>query len=431
MKKKIIIPHLKVVEQPKKSLKNHILNITHIIIFCVCASLFGIAAGLFDSFIIKTVMLVTDIRVKYPFYFIPFLPLAGLLIYFVFDRFCKENTGSMPLDFSDEKDKKLKIKLRLVPFVTFGTWLTQLCGGSAGTENAVVQAGGTVGSLVSRRLNLKNKNTDKILTITGISAALGGLLGTPIASVFFAVEVISPGYIEVSALLPALIGAVCSEVVSDNITGIEKFTFINEQLPEINVYFIVILCASAILFGIFGGMFTFFYKKTKKLLTSFFPNPYIRIFSVGAVLSISSLFLYSGRYSGTGINIVNVIFNGGESYYWDFIIIFVFSVLTASAGYQGGVFIPLFAIGASLGAAIGTVFNVPAVMFAALGYAAVFGAATNTLLAPIFIGAEIFGYKYIPYFFAVCIISYTFNGGDSIYTARSKMTSPQIMIIKK
>ena len=57
----------------------------------------------------------------------------------------------------------------------------------------------------------------------------------------------------------------------------------------------------------------------------------------------------------------------------------------------------------------------PVEFIAALGYTAVFGSATNTLLAPIFIGAEVFGYEYMPYFFVVCSISYIFNGNKSIY----------------
>ena len=57
---------------------------------------------------------------------------------------------------------------------------------------------------------------------------------------------------------------------------------------------------------------------------------------------------------------------------------------------------------------------------AALGYAAVFGGATNTFLAPIIIGGEIFGFESIPYFFIVCTISYVFNANKSIYLQKAK-----------
>ncbi len=51
----------------------------------------------------------------------------------------------------------------------------------------------------------------------------------------------------------------------------------------------------------------------------------------------------------------------------------------------------MFAIGASLGAVLAPVLGLPIPLVAGLGYLSVFGSSTNTLLAPIFIGVEVFG----------------------------------------
>jgi H+/Cl- antiporter ClcA len=64
------------------------------------------------------------------------------------------------------------------------------------------------------------------------------------------------------------------------------------------------------------------------------------------------------------------------------------------------------------------ILGLPVPFAAALGYAALFGSATNTMLAPIFIGVEVFGYDYLPYFFVVCAVAYVFNGNKSIYTVQ-------------
>ena len=66
-------------------------------------------------------------------------------------------------------------------------------------------------------------------------------------------------------------------------------------------------------------------------------------------------------------------------------------------------------------------FGLPVPFVAALGYAAVFGGATNTFLAPIIIGGEIFGFESIPYFFIVCTISYVFNANKSIYLQKANL----------
>ena len=79
---------------------------------------------------------------------------------------------------------------------------------------------------------------------------------------------------------------------------------------------------------------------------------------------------------------------------------------------------PLFSIGATLGVALCGVLELPAELMAALGYAAVFGSATNTLLAPILIGGEGFGFANLPAFFVVCAVAYLVNLDRSIYSGQ-------------
>ncbi len=62
----------------------------------------------------------------------------------------------------------------------------------------------------------------------------------------------------------------------------------------------------------------------------------------------------------------------------------------------------------------------PVELCAALGYAAVFGSATNTLLAPILIGCEVFGFGNLPMFIIVCVVAYLFNMDKSIYTLQER-----------
>lgn len=44
----------------------------------------------------------------------------------------------------------------------------------------------------------------------------------------------------------------------------------------------------------------------------------------------------------------------------------------------------------------------------------------SPLLAPIFIGCEVFGFRYLPAFFIVCAVSYLFNMDKSIYTLQER-----------
>ena len=116
----------------------------------------------------------------------------------------------------------------------------------------------------------------------------------------------------------------------------------------------------------------------------------MRVFSIGVILSILFLALYRGRYCGFGTNLVEAVFRGEKVYVYDWALKFILTILTLSAGFQGGEVTPLFTIGATLGAVLGNLFGIPVELSAALGYAAVFGGGTNTLLAAIFIGGENF-----------------------------------------
>ena len=44
----------------------------------------------------------------------------------------------------------------------------------------------------------------------------------------------------------------------------------------------------------------------------------------------------------------------------------------------------------------------------------------SPLLAPIFIGCEVFGFSYLPAFFTVCAVAYLFNTDKSIYTLQER-----------
>lgn len=178
------------------------------------------------------------------------------------------------------------------------------------------------------------------------------------------------------------------------------------------------LTALGIVFGLTGAAFAFCLKRAKKLAQNRLKNPVLRALVMGVALSPVLYLLYRGRYCGLGTNLINASLAGEPIYAWDWALKLALTVLTLSAGFQGGEVTPLFSIGASLGAALAGHLGLPAAFCAALGYAAVFGSATNTLLAPALIGAEVFGWAAAPHFFAVCALAYAVNGGRSIYSGQ-------------
>ena len=91
------------------------------------------------------------------------------------------------------------------------------------------------------------------------------------------------------------------------------------------------------------------------------------------------------------------------------------TAITLGTGFKGGEVTPLFFIGATLCNTLATISGLPVDLFAALGFIAVFAGATNTPLACIFMGIELFGSQHVVYYAAACLTAYYFSGHTGIY----------------
>ncbi|MCE5234860.1 MAG: chloride channel protein [Eubacteriales bacterium] len=397
-------------------LKRLFVQYRDILLITLIAVPIGVAVGAVDALFGRVLLWITDVRTEHIYWFLPFLGLAGVVILWCYLKFGGRSSKGMTLIFEAGHGASDTIPLRLVPLSMFGTWLTHLFGGSAGREGVAIQIGGTIAHRVSARVPLQNSG--KLLLVTGMAAGFAGLFRTPIAATFFAIEVFTVGVLEHKAILPALAASFTASFVS-GLCGLEKFSFALTDNIVFTWALIPQLLLLGVAFGVTGGLFSLSLRKTKDLLAKRLQNPILRIFLSGIAISCFSLLCWGGRYSGLGTNLISMSFGQGI-YSWDFALKFLFTIATLSAGFQGGEVTPLFAIGASLGAALAPLIGLPPAFAAALGYAAVFGGATNTLIAPMLIGAEVFGFAYLPYFAAVCALAYVFNGDLSIYPLQKR-----------
>lgn len=390
-----------------------------LLIMGVVAIPIGLIVGAIDAVFGRTLLAIGSFRDAHLIFLLPFLALAGLTIVFCYKTWGKNTSRGMSLVFDVGHGREEGISLRLVPLIMGGTWITHLFGGSAGREGVAVQIGATVSHWIGRKLPFKHPGNTFLLI--GMAAGFAGLFRTPLAATVFALEVLVAGRLEYRALLPALIASLIASATSGAL-GLEKFEVALTATTVLDATGVVRLVVLGIVFGIVGGAFAWCLAHAKTLAGRLAPNPYVRIGVTGAALSILLFALWQGRYCGLGTNLISAAFaNGATIYSWDWIAKFILTIVTLAAGYQGGEVTPLFSIGASLGIAISGLVGIDPLLCAALGYAATFGGATNTLLAPIFIGCEVFGFSYLPAFFIVCAVAYLFNMDKSIYTLQERV----------
>lgn len=386
--------------------------------------LIGITVGCITALFGRVLLDITAFRTKHSLYLIPFLGIAGYIIMKMYEHWGKECINGMSLVFETGNNEKNSIPKRLIPLVIIATWITHLFGGSAGREGVAVQIGATVGYHAGSKLKNTDNNSSNILLVAGMAAGFSGLFRTPVAAVFFSLEVLTAGKMRYDSLLPAFVASYSANITS-SFLGLEKFYVSLQENIDFSSVFALKLIVLGIIFGFVGRGFSISLQILKKILSKRMPCASQRAFITGIFISLTSLLCFYGRYSGLGTNLISLSFLEGV-YSFDWILKFIFTVVTLAAGFQGGEVTPLFAIGAALGAALAVPLGVPTAICAALGYVAVFGSASNTLLAPLFIGAEVFGFEYLPIFFPVCVLAYISNGNKTIYSKQKILKNSEL-----
>ncbi len=385
---------------------------------CILAIPIGIASGTVCALFGRVLLAVGALRDAHLLVLAPFLPLAGLLITWLYRRFGKEAARGISLIFDVGHGAEEKIPLRLVPLSMATTWLTHLFGGSAGREGVAVQMGATISHWVGSHAHPRlDEAHDGSYAVIGMAAGFSGLFHTPIAATLFAVEVLEAGKLRYRMLMPSLIGALCASRASSAL-GLEAFHAVVPALDHAGAELILKVMVLGGIFGLVGATFATLLDWAKKEAAARIPDPYARIALMGAAVSLLVIALFHGRYAGLGTNLISDSLGGNPVHAYDWALKLLLTVSTLAAGYQGGEVTPLFAIGASLGAVLAVPFGLDPVLVAALGYAAVFGGATNTLLAPVFIGCEVFGAASLPLFFIACTAAKFCNFNKSIYAGQ-------------
>ena len=150
----------------------------------------------------------------------------------------------------------------------------------------------------------------------------------------------------------------------------------------------------------------------------------------GVILLLLYLFFDITPYLGLGIPEIQLAFNQ-QIFEFSFIIKLLLTALTLGAGFKGGEATPLFYIGATLGNLLFLYLPLPMDFLAALGFVAVFGAATNTPIASSLIGAELFGFKGLAFFLLANFIAYLIAGNNSVYKDQQILLKKKSLMHKK
>ncbi|MDN3654733.1 voltage-gated chloride channel family protein [Ferruginibacter paludis] len=391
----------------------------------------SISIGLLVAFFLWLLDIVTVLRWQH-LWLIFLLPLAGILIVWLYNRFGKNSHAGNNLIIDEIHEPGGGVPFRMTPLILFTTIITHLFGGSAGREGTAVQMGGSMASQFADwfKLSVYDK---QILLMCGMSAGFAAVFGTPVAGAVFALEVLYIGRIKYDALIPCLIAGIVAHItcVSCSIQHTQYTIAFKSSsdsfFPHISfdLFLLGKVIIAGVLFGFAGFGFAALSHTIKNKSRQFITNPLL-VPVVGAVLVVGiSYLLGTFDYLGLGvtnpkpdgISIVNAFKTGGAGYlswFWKLLL----TAITLGMGFKGGEVTPLFFIGATLGNILATISGAPVDLMAGLGFIAVFAGATNTPLACTLMGIELFGSENIIYYAVACFTAYYFSGHSGIYKSQ-------------
>lgn len=363
------------------------------------------------------------------------LPLAGVLIHLMYKLYGRSAERGNNLIIDEIHQPGAGVPKRMAPLILITTVVTHLFGGSAGREGTAVQIGGSIANLFSSLFKLNNADKRLLLT-AGIAAGFGAVFGTPLTGTIFAMEVLTVGRINYTALLPCLIAGFAGDATvaawgihhtAYHIDVVKTSAeYYNHHLPLDLFLLLKVLIASAI-FGLISSAFANTTHLVKQYAVKWIKTEWLIPVCGGLIIIGLTFTIGKPDYLSLGVDaehpgavtIVSAFHQNGAdffSWFWKL----VYTAITLGTGFKGGEVTPLFYIGATAGNTLAGLLNAPVSLFAALGFIAVFAGATNTPLACTIMGIELFGTEHALLFAIACFTSYFFSGSSGIYNAQRK-----------
>jgi H+/Cl- antiporter ClcA len=393
-------------------LREQVALLGHLLRWVALGSLVGVLGGVASAVFLIALEWATEAFDEHG-WLLYLLPAAGLAIGLVYHYGGGRAVEGNNLIIDEIHEPQAWVPRRMAPMVLVGTVATHLFGGSAGREGTAIQMSGSLTDLATRILRL-GADERRIMLISAIAGGFGAVFGVPLAGAVFGLEVQAVGRVRYEALVPCLAASVVGDLV---VAGLGVEHTLTPDLGRVDLAWGLLakVLLAGLVFGLAGLVFSELTHGIRTLFARWISWAPARPFVGGWVVIVLTLLVGTRAYNGLSIPLIELSLFGGEVPTWGFALKVLFTAVTLGAGFVGGEVTPLFVIGATLGASLAGVLDVPQPLLAALGFVAVFAGAANTPLACTIMGVELFGAGAVPYFAAACVVAYVFSSHRGIY----------------
>ena len=385
----------------------------HIVRWVALAVVVGVLSGLLSAAFLESLDWATDTR-NGNSWLVYTLPLAGLVVGLSYHYLGRGLDRGTNLVIEQIHTQSQWIPLRLTPLIFGASVVSHVAGGSTGREGAALQFAAGVTDPISRRLRLDDADRS-IMLITAIAGGFGSVFGVPVAGAIFALEIQRIGRVRHEAIVPAFAASFVGDALVRGL-GVDHTHY--PVFPDLGLTWSLAprIAVLGVVAGLVAMLFVHATRTVKTVLTRLVPWMPARPMIGGVLLAVLVLAFGWREYQGLSIPLAIEAMNGSAAGQWGTKL--GLTALTIGSGFVGGEFIPLFVVGALVGASVGSIIGADVALCAVVGAVAVLAGATNAPLACTVLGVELFGGNGLAFFALACVIAYVSSGHTGIYHAQ-------------
>jgi H+/Cl- antiporter ClcA len=351
------------------------------------AAVSGGLAGVASYAFLKALTWATTSRIEHG-WLLWLLPLAGLVIGTIYHYLAGHAAKGTRHAVREARSLNFGAPARMAPLVFACAVLGHLCGASVGREGAAVQMSASITDTGARLLKLRSDDR-QILLVASLAGGFSSIIGTPFAAVAFALLLTKrrgPLYIVTCA-----VAAIAGYFMVRWLDGVHR---LYPTMPRIDwtVALPFKLIVVGALIGVVGRLYMWVGDSVTVFMSSRVAWPPLRPV-VGGFATIGLAALFGRDYLGLSLPLLGQSIAGQHIDWWVPLLKLVFTVVALGTGFVGGEVIPLFVIGATLGATLAPSLHVSPALLAACGLATLFTTAAQVPLVGVILATELFGWN--------------------------------------
>ncbi|WP_368643690.1 chloride channel protein [Castellaniella ginsengisoli] len=387
---------MKLPPAPRIDLLEPAVMLATVLQWLVLASLTGLAVGAGTSLFLHTLFFATGHAQAMPLWaYWLLLPLAGLANGLLMGHMRRRLAASGLKDsiFAAVHEQDGRMPWKTLWIKPVAAIITLASGGSAGKEGPCSHLGASLGAVIGQVFRL-NADLRRRIVACGVSAGFASVFGTPIAGALYGVEMLIIGRIRHDFLFPALIAGVTSYQVSKAL-GIPYDQYAVDVLPVFSESLFLRTILVGMLCGLVARVFVDLIYAVRnacqRLQARWNVWPPLMPLAGGLTLALLVSVAIPTDYLGLSLPLMDRALAGEAMPYTGFLWKTLLVAVTLGSGFYGGIVTPQFVIGAVAGNAFAHLFGISPTLGAAVGLVSVVAAASNTPLAAILMGVELFG----------------------------------------